>query len=102
MREWAHGLIARHRRRGRDTAADEAFCEPVAIVPGAEPDGDDELYGATGRASRRPPRRVAFQVMPGLRVDGLVVRKCRVVLQPPPEPAPTEVAAAYAYDGVAN
>ena len=105
MRECARGLIARRRRRrGPDTSAEEAFCEPVFVagVPGAEPDEDEEQHGAMGSASRRLPRRVAFQVMPGLRVDGLVVRKCRVMLQPPPEPAPTEAVAAYAFHGGAN
>ena len=39
-------------------------------------------------------QRVHYQVMPGLRVDGKVLRKCRVVLQP------AEAAAVPSAEGV--
>ena len=53
------------------------FCEAVATA--SQPDACIDA----GLQSR-----VLFQVLPGLRVDGNVLRKCRVVLQPVATPAP--------------
>ena len=66
--------LASRRRYG--TYPNPAFCEAVATA--SQPDACIE-------AEATPV--VLFQVMPGLRVDGKVLRKCRVVLErtePPP------------------